>query len=107
MVKTVCDRLVYIINYKKDEHKGKSVLAIVIKIAQDDDDNHKREIAMRLFWDFTPLVHTNLIQLYVIIKLILLQMVILIIPLMLEKKLLINFLTLVKKFQKRHLKEDF
>jgi hypothetical protein len=48
LVKTVCDRLVYIINYKKDEHKGKSVLAIVIKIAQDDDDNHKREIAMRL-----------------------------------------------------------
>jgi hypothetical protein len=62
---------------------------------------------MRLFGDFISLVHTDLIQLHVIIKLILLQMIILIIPSMLEKKLLINFLTLVKKFQKRHLKEDF
>ena len=66
LVQTICDGLVYMTSYIKDEHKGESVLTIVIKMAQDDDDDHKREMAMRLFGDLTPLVHTDLIQLYVI-----------------------------------------
>ena len=66
LVKTICDGLVYMTSYIKDEHKGESVLTIVIKMAQDDDDDQKREMAMRLFGDLTPLVHTDLIQLYVI-----------------------------------------
>ena len=35
-------------------------------MAQDDDDDHKRERAMSLFGDLTPLIDTDLIQLYVI-----------------------------------------
>ena len=35
-------------------------------MAQDDDDDHKRESAMSLFGALTPLIDTDLIQLYVI-----------------------------------------
>ena len=65
-VKSISDGLVYLTKFIKDEHKGESVLTIVIKMAQDDDDDHKRESAMSLFGALTPLVHTDLIQLYVI-----------------------------------------
>ena len=66
LVKSLSDGLVYMTNFIKDEHKGESVLTIVIKMAQDDDDDHKRERAMSLFGDLTPLIDTDLIQLYVI-----------------------------------------
>ena len=66
LVKSICDGLVYMTQFIKDEDKGESVLTIVIKMAQDDDDDHKRESAMRLFGDLTPYVLTDLIQLYVI-----------------------------------------
>ena len=66
LVKSLSDGLVYMTNFIKDEHKGESVLTIVIKMAQDDDDDHKRESAMSLFGALTPLVHTDYIQLYVI-----------------------------------------
>ena len=66
LVKSLSDGLVYMTNFIKDEHKGESVLTIVIRMAQDDDDDHKRESAMSLFGALTPLVHTDYIQLYVI-----------------------------------------
>ena len=66
LVKSLSDGLVYMTNFIKDKHKGESVLTIVIKMAQDDDDDHKRERAMSLFGDLTPLIDTDLIQLYVI-----------------------------------------
>jgi serine/threonine-protein phosphatase 4 regulatory subunit 1 len=66
LVTSISDGLVYMTKFIKDEDKGESVLTIVIKMAQDDDDDHKREKAMRLFGDLTPLVDTDLIQLYVI-----------------------------------------
>ena len=66
LVKSLSDGLVYMTRFIKDEHKGESVLTIVIKMAQDDDDDHKRERAMTLFGDLTPLIDTDLIQLYVI-----------------------------------------
>ena len=66
LVKSLSDGLVYMTNFIKDEHKGESVLTIVIRMAQDDDDDHKRESAMSLFGALTPLVDADLIQLYVI-----------------------------------------
>ena len=66
LVKSISDGLVYMTNFIKDEHKGESVLTIVIKMAQDDDDDRKRESAMTLFGGLTPLIDTDLIQLYVI-----------------------------------------
>ena len=66
LVKSISDGLVYMTNFIKDEHKGESVLTIVIKMAQDDDDDRKRESAMTLFGNLTPLIDTDLIQLYVI-----------------------------------------
>jgi serine/threonine-protein phosphatase 4 regulatory subunit 1 len=66
LVKSISDGLVYMTNFIKDEHKGESVLTIVIKMAQDDDDDRKRESAMTLFGNVTPLIDTDLIQLYVI-----------------------------------------
>ena len=65
-VKSISNGLVYLTKFIKDEHKGESVLTIVIKMAQDDDDDHKRESAMSLFGALTPLVDTELINLYVI-----------------------------------------
>ena len=66
LVKSISHGLVYMTNFIKNEHKGESVLTIVIKMAQDDDDEHKRESAMTLFGDLTPYIDTDLIQLYVI-----------------------------------------
>ena len=66
LVKSISDGLVYMTNFIKDEHKGESVLTIVIKMAQDDDDDRKRESAMTLFGNLTSLIDTDLIQLYVI-----------------------------------------
>ena len=66
LVKSICDGLVYMTNFIKDENKGESVLTIVIKMAQDDENEHKREMAMSLFGSLTPLIDTFLIQLYVI-----------------------------------------
>ena len=66
LVKSLSDGLVYMTNFIKDEHKGESVLTIVIRMAQDDDDDHKRESAMSLFGALTPLVQTDYIELYVI-----------------------------------------
>ena len=66
LVKSISDGLVYMTNFIKDEHKGESVLTIVIKMAQDDDDDRKRESAMTLFGGLTPLIDTDLILLYVI-----------------------------------------
>ena len=66
LVKLICDGLVYMTTFIKDENKGESVLTIVIKMAQDDENEHKREMAMSLFGSLTPLIDTVLIQLYVI-----------------------------------------
>ena len=66
LVKSISEGLVYMAKFIKDEHKGESMLTIVIKMAQDDDDDRKRESAMSLFGALTPLVPTDLIQLYVI-----------------------------------------
>ena len=37
LVKSICEGLVYITTFIKDENKGESALTIVIKMAQDDD----------------------------------------------------------------------
>ena len=66
LLKSCSDDLVYITKYIKDEHKGESVLTIVLKMAQDDDDEQKRESAMTLFGNLTPLFNDELINVYVI-----------------------------------------
>ena len=66
LTKSISDGLVYMTKFIKEEHIGESVLTIVIKISQDDDDDHKRENAMKLFGELTPYISTDLITLYVI-----------------------------------------
>ena len=66
LVKSISNGLVYMTHFIKDIHKGESVLTIVIKMAQDDEEAQKRESAMTLFGSLTPLIDEDLIQLYVI-----------------------------------------
>ena len=66
LVKLISNGLVYLSKYIKDSDKGESILTIAIKMAQDDDDDSKRQTAMNLFGALTPYVDKDLMQLYVI-----------------------------------------
>ena len=66
LVKLISNKLVYLSKYIKDSDKGESILTIVIKMAQDDDDDIKRESSMKLFGSLTPYVDKDFMQLYVI-----------------------------------------
>ena len=66
MVKSICDGLIYLSKYIKSEDKGESVLAIVIKMAQDDNDELKRVASMRLFGALIPYVDKNYFKLFII-----------------------------------------
>ena len=66
MVKQIMDGLVYLSKYIKSEDKGESVLAIVIKMAQDDDDELKRVASMSLFGALIPYVDKDFFRLFII-----------------------------------------
>ena len=62
----VGDGLVYMTQFMKEEDKGGRVLTIVIQMAQEDQDEVKKEKAMRLLGNLAPLVGSELIQCYII-----------------------------------------
>ena len=66
LVNSISDGLVYMTQFIKDEDKGECILTIVIKMAQDDFEERKREVAMRLFGELTPYLQSDLINLYII-----------------------------------------
>ena len=66
MIKSISDGLVYLSKYIKTEDKGESVLAIVIKMAQDDDDELKRVASMSLFGALIPYVDQDFFKLFII-----------------------------------------
>ena len=66
ILKSVSDGLVYMTNFMKEDDKGGSILTIVIQMAQEDEDEPKKETAMNLFGSLAPLVGSELIQCYII-----------------------------------------
>ena len=66
MIKSISDGLVYLSKHIKNEDKGESVLGIVIKMAQDDDNELKRVASMSLFGELTPYVDKDYINLFII-----------------------------------------
>ena len=50
----------------KEDDKGENILTIVIQMAQEDQDEVKKERAMHLFGSLAPLVGSELIQCYII-----------------------------------------
>ena len=64
--KSICDGLIYLSKYIKSEDKGESVLAIAIKMAQDDNDELKRVSSMRLFGALIPYIDKNIFKLFII-----------------------------------------
>ena len=66
ILKSVSDGLVYMTNFMKEDDKGGSVLTIVIQMAQEDEDEQRKERAMHLFGSLAPLVGSELIQCYII-----------------------------------------
>ena len=46
LVKLISNGLIYLSKYIKDDDRGESILTIVIKMAQDDDNDLKRETSM-------------------------------------------------------------
>ena len=66
ILKLCAEGLVYMTNYMKEDDKGGSVLTIVIQMAQDDEDEQKKEIAMSLFGSLAPLVNSEIVQAYII-----------------------------------------
>lgn len=66
MVKSITDDLVYLSKYIKSEDKGESILAIVIKMAQDDNDEFKRVASMNLFGLLIPYVDKGFFELFII-----------------------------------------
>ena len=66
ILKSASDGLVYMTNFMKEDDKGGYVLTIVIQMAQEDEDDQRKETAMRLFGSLAPLVGSELIQCYII-----------------------------------------
>ena len=66
ILNTASDGLVYMTNFIKNEDKGGYVLTIVIQMAQEDEDEQRKEKAMELFGFLAPLVGSELIQCYII-----------------------------------------
>ena len=66
ILKQVSDGLVYMTKYMKEEDKGEAVLRIVIQMAQENDNEQKKEIAIILFGRLAPLVGNELILSYIV-----------------------------------------
>ena len=66
ILKLVSDGLVYMTQFMKEDDKGENILTIVIQMAQEDQDEVKKERAMHLFGSLAPLVGSELIQCYII-----------------------------------------
>ena len=66
IIKLVSNGLVYMTNFMKEDDKGGSVLTIVIQMAQEFEDEQRKETAMFLFGSLAPLVGSELIQCYII-----------------------------------------
>ena len=66
LVKLISNGLIYLSKYIKDDDRGESILTIVIKMAQDDDNDLKRETSMNLFGALAPYVDKEFMKLYII-----------------------------------------
>ena len=66
LLKSVSDGLVHMTKYMKEEDKGGCVLKIVIQMAQEDDSELKKEIAINLFGRLAPLVGNELTTSYIV-----------------------------------------
>ena len=66
VLKAVSDGLIYMAQFMKDEDKGSCILTIVIQMAQEVEDDQRKETAMNLFGSLAPLVGTELIECYII-----------------------------------------
>ena len=66
ILKQVSDGLVYMTKYMKEADKGEAVLRIVIQMAQENDNEQKKETAIILFGRLAPLVGNELILSYIV-----------------------------------------
>ena len=66
ILKSVSDGLVYMTKFMKEEDKGDNVLKIVMQMAQEDENEQKKEIAINLFGRLAPLVGSELILSYIV-----------------------------------------
>jgi len=66
VLKAVSDGLIYMAQSMKDEDKGSCILTIVIQMAQEVEDDQRKETAMNLFGSLASLVGTELIICYII-----------------------------------------
>ena len=65
-LKLVGDGLVFMTKTMEEEDKGNIILPVVIGMAQEEGDNEKKEIAMKLFGKLAPLVGSLFVQMYII-----------------------------------------
>ena len=63
---SVSKGLVYMAQFMKEDDKGNNILPIVIRMAQEVDDEHRKEKAMYLFGTLAPVVGSELIKCYII-----------------------------------------
>ena len=70
IMKSVSDGLVHMTKYMKEKEKGDCVLKIVIQMAQEEDNEQKKVLAMNLFGRLGPLVSDELIQCYIVPQII-------------------------------------
>ena len=66
LLKSVSDGLVHMTKYMKEDDKGEAVLRIVVQLAQENDNEQKKEIAIMLFGRLAPLVGNELILSYIV-----------------------------------------
>ena len=66
ILNSVSNGLVHMTKYMKEADKGESVLKIVIQMAQEDENEQKKEIAISLFGRLAPLVGSELISSYIV-----------------------------------------
>ena len=66
ILKSVSDGLVHMTKYMKEQDKGDIVLKIVIQMAQEDENEQKKEVAINLFGRLSPLVGNELILSYIV-----------------------------------------
>jgi serine/threonine-protein phosphatase 4 regulatory subunit 1 len=66
ILNSVANGLVHMTKYMKEADKGESVLKIVIQMAQEDENEQKKEIAISLFGRLAPLVGSELISSYIV-----------------------------------------
>ena len=66
ILNSVANGLVHMTKYMKEADKGDNVLKIVIQMAQEDENEQKKEIAINLFGRLSPLVGSELVSSYIV-----------------------------------------